>query len=122
MKNLTCIKQGAITLSLQPYKQMPKADKTPTGYTLKVGETELKHPQVMLTGGGVHPAYTYINDTNGIRWFAGHFASGTAVEVIDPTLAVAAAVVAENSPAGTPGSEQATKVEAPKPTSKSNKK
>lgn len=86
MTTLSTITVGAITLSLQPYKQMPKADKTPKDYSIKVGDTEVRHPQVMLTGGGAHPAYTYLNlPERGIQWFAGHVASGTAIQVTDPS-------------------------------------
>ena len=85
MKQLQMIKVGGFRTSLNSWKGMPKQAKTPEGYTLQVNGKELKSPEVMLTGGGAFPAYTYIQHDGQARWFAGHFDTGTAVEIIDPT-------------------------------------
>ena len=86
MSQLKMVKFGALQTSLNPWKAMPKANKAPADYTLKVNGKELKTPEVMLTGGGAHPAYTYINHDGQLFWFAGQFAAGTEVEVVEPKV------------------------------------
>lgn len=115
-KSLQMVKSGALRTSLNAWKSMPKANKTPKGYTLTVNGAELKDPQVMLTGGGAHPAYTYILLNNEVKWFAGHFESGTAVEVIDPTPVEQPKAAAQ--PAQAPAQAQPEQPKQPK----SNKK
>lgn len=118
MKALQMIQCGALRTSLSPWKSMPKAHKTPKDYVISVNGADLKGDQVMLTGGGAHPAYTYIQHDGSIKWFAGHFATGTAVEIIDPTpVATPAPAQAEQPKAEVPVEQP--KAEQPK---KSNKK
>ncbi len=85
MKNLEVVRVEGFVTALNVYKNMPKVANTPSGYTLKVNGTEMKAPEVATTGGGAFPSYTYLLLNGTPRWFAGVFASGTAVEVVDPT-------------------------------------
>lgn len=102
MKQLSLIKVGTLALSLQPWKGMPKQSKTPEGYTLKVNGKEVKHPEVMLTGGGTFPQYTYLTVNGEVKWFSGHFESGTALEVVEPTSPAAATATPVPSASATP--------------------
>lgn len=95
MKALSVLKAQSLQISLQPYKAMPKQSKTPEAYSLKVNGAEVKAPNVALTGGGHFPAYTYLNLNGEVKWFAGHFESGTAVEIVDPTSPVDAKLKAD---------------------------
>ena len=85
MKNLLVVKSGAFSTTLNTWKAMPKASVTPKDYSLKVSGVEYSGSKVMITGGGHVPVYTYLEMPEGVRWFAGCFAAGTAIEVVDPT-------------------------------------
>lgn len=104
MKQLSVIKHGPVSLSLNAFKGMPKQSKTPEGYSLKVGGKEIKHPDVQLTGGGAFPQYSYVNLEGQTYWFAGQFAAGTEVEVVAPveTPAAVAAPVKQDPDATVP--------------------
>lgn len=99
MKNLSILKAGNFAISLQPYKAMPKQDKTPKDYSIKVNGADVKHPQVALTGGGTFPAYTYLNLNGEVKWFAGHFDNGSAVEIVEPQSQAATEAVKAQSAA-----------------------
>lgn len=85
MKTLQMIKAGNVAISLQDWKGMPKAHKTPEGYKLVVDGKDVVHPEVQLTGGGSFPAYTYLLVNGSVKWFSGQFETGTAVQIVDPT-------------------------------------
>lgn len=108
MKQLQNVKSGPFTTSLNPWKAMPKASKTPEGYILKVDGKEIKAPDIAITGGGTFPVYTYLKQGDEVKWFAGSFESGTAVEITTP-VAATTPVTPEPTPAPTEASKKNSK-------------
>lgn len=101
MKTLKMVKAQGFSTALNPWlKGMPKASKTPEGYTLKVDGKEIKTPEVMITGGGSFPTYTYIKQGEEVSWFAGSFEAGTAVEVVTPVVAAPVQAAVQETIAG----------------------
>lgn len=92
MKALSLIKSGNFTTSLNSWKAMPKASKTPEGYSLVVDGATVASPNIAITGGGTFPVYTYLSLNGEVTWFAGSFEAGSAVAVIAPIAPIAAPV------------------------------